>query len=165
MLLAAVVARQRLARLLQRARWLVLALALIFCWATPGVYLLPALGWLSPTLDGAALGATHVARLLVVVALLAVLLETTSVEELVAGLFGLLRPIASLGCDRERIAVRLMLVLQYVERRQTWKLSDWLHSAHEDDEQPIRLVRQPLAIADLGVLAAIGGASVWALLA
>lgn len=167
-LLAAAIARSRFLRLLQRARWLLLALALIFCWGTPGVYVLPELGWLGPTFEGFWLGATHVARLFVVLALLAVLLETTSLEDLVAGLFGLLRPLVCLGFDRERIAVRLMLVLHYVERRPAKKLGDWLHPLHDaESEQPdtIPLVRRALATSDIGVLVALAAASVWVILA
>ena len=40
----------------------------------------------------------------------------TGMEGLVAGLHGLTLPLSWLGLDRGRMAVRLMLVMQYVEQ-------------------------------------------------
>jgi hypothetical protein len=43
-----------------------LALVLVFALATPGIYLLPALGGLGPTEEGMRLGFEHLLRLLLV---------------------------------------------------------------------------------------------------
>ncbi len=102
--------------LLKRSRWLIASLVLLFALATPGVYILPALGGYGPTTEGLWLGMEHLMRLLFVLATLSVLLHLTGVEGLVAGLHGMILPLAWLGLDRSRLSVRLMLVLQYVEK-------------------------------------------------
>ena len=113
---AARLAPQRLHLLLKRTRWLILSLMLLFAVATPGVYVLPSLGSIGPTLEGIRLGFEHLMRLLFVLATLAVLLHVTGVEGLVVGLHGLMQPLSWLGLDRGRVAVRLMMVMHYVEQ-------------------------------------------------
>jgi len=147
-------APQRLGALLWRTRWLITSLVLIFALATPGVYLLPAWGGYGPTVEGLQLGAAHLLRLIFVLATLAVLLQTTGVEGLVAGLHGLILPLAWLGLDRGRVAVRLMLVMQYAEYSgpgRHWR--EWLGSC--DDLHavgPIHLRQTRLALIDYAVL-------------
>ena len=65
---AAWLAPKRLGLLLHRTRWLIVSLVLLFALATPGVYLLPSLGSLSPTDEGLRLGFEHLMRLLFVLA-------------------------------------------------------------------------------------------------
>ncbi|MBZ0131391.1 MAG: energy-coupling factor transporter transmembrane protein EcfT [Rhodocyclaceae bacterium] len=119
----------RLRLLLKRTRWLIASLVLLFALATPGVYILPALGGYGPTAEGMWLGLEHLMRLLFVLATLSVLLQLTGVEGLVAGLHGVILPLSWLGLDRGRLSVRLMLVMQYVEKSppgRHWR--DWLES-------------------------------------
>lgn len=127
--MAAAFARLRFWRLLRRTRWLLLAIFSLFAWATPGVLLLPNIAAMSPTVDGLVLGATHLGRLIVVVASLALLLQTTPSEDLVGAFFSLLAPFRSFGVDRGRIAVRLLLVIEYVESAQPRSWRDWLDPA------------------------------------
>ena len=152
--LAAGFARARLGLLLRRARLLIVSLLLLFALATPGVYLLPALGGLSPTVEGFRLGAEHVLRLLVMLAALALLLESTGVEGLLSGLHGLMGPLAFLGIDRSRIAVRLMLVLHYIEQAppgRRWR--QWLEEGQTvRGPERLGILRQRLTAADLAVL-------------
>lgn len=150
-------APQRLQLLLKRTRWLIVSLVLIFALATPGAYLLPSLGSLGPTQEGLRLGVEHLMRLVFVLATLAVLLQMTGMEGLVAGLHGLTLPLSWLGLDRGRMAVRLMLVMQYVEQAppgRHWR--EWLQGNVAEDE-PIRLRMQvsPLGVADFAVLAGL----------
>ncbi|MCZ7654419.1 MAG: hypothetical protein M5R42_09260 [Rhodocyclaceae bacterium] len=63
--------------LLKRTRWLIASLVLLFALATPGVYILPALGGYGPTAEGMWLGLEHLMRLLFVLATLSVLLQLT----------------------------------------------------------------------------------------
>ena len=143
---AALSARSHFRLLLRRARWLLLSIAVIFALATPGVFLLPELGSLGPTREGAALALTHLLRLALVLAMLAMLLQLTPIEDLVAGLYGLLWPLAWLGLDRERAALRLLLVLRYVElapRGGNWR--EWLEHA----ETPIEAAAMQLRVAPL----------------
>ena len=150
-------AAERLSLLLKRTRWLMLALLLLFAFATPGVYLLPSLGSLGPTEEGIRLGFEHLLRLLFVLSTLAVLLQITGVEGLVAGLHGLILPLAWLGLDRGRVALRLMLVLHYVEQAPAglnWR--EWLGpAAEEGGPQRFVLRRERLGAVDFAVLAGL----------
>lgn len=150
-------APKRLDLLLKRTRWLIISLVLLFALATPGVYLLPSLGSLGPTEEGVRLGFEHLMRLLFVLASLAVLLQVTGVEGLVAGLHGLILPLSCLGLDRGRVAVRLMLVMHYVEQSppgKRWR--EWLQGNVAEGD-PVRLYLQasPLRVADFAVLAGL----------
>lgn len=150
-------APRRLRLLLKRTRWLILSLVLLFAVATPGVYLLPSLGSLGPTQEGMRLGFEHLMRLLFVLATLAVLLQITDMEGLVAGLHGLILPLSWLGLDRGRVAVRLMLVMRYVEQAppgRHWR--EWLQgNAAEGEPVRLRLHASPLGAADIAVLAGL----------
>jgi len=145
---------QRLGVLLMRTRWLIVSLIVIFALATPGVYLLPALGGLGPTEEGVRQGIEHLMRLLFVLATLAVLLQMTGVEGLVAGLHGLILPLAWIGLDRGRVAMRLLLVLQYVEQSppsRHWR--EWLEGADAGQEtRQVSLRRIRLSSIDYAVL-------------
>lgn len=108
-------ARHRAGRLLRRVRVLLLVLWVLFAFFTPGELLIPLLGSAGPTQEGLIAAAMHCVQLLVVVLLVAVLLETTGDQALVAGLMVLARPLAVLGLPVERLAVRMLLVFRYVE--------------------------------------------------
>lgn len=150
-------APQRLQLLLKRTRWLILSLVLLFAVATPGVYLLPSLGSFGPTEEGVRLGFEHLMRLVFVLATLAVLLQMTGMEGLVAGLHGLILPLSWLGLDRGRVAVRLMLVMLYVEQSppgRRWR--EWLQgNVAEGEPVRLRLQTSPLGLADFAVLAGL----------
>jgi hypothetical protein len=158
MVAGAWLAPKRLGLLMKRARWLVASIALLFALATPGVYLLPSLGSFGPTLEGVCLGFEHLLRLFFVLATLALLLQMTGVEGLIAGLHGLMRPLSWLGLDRGRVAMRLMLVMHYVEQsppRRHWR--EWLQGGGEAAvETPrLRLQASPLGAVDIAVLAGL----------
>lgn len=150
-------AQGRLGLLLKRTRWLMVSLVLLFALATPGVYLLPTLGSLSPTEEGLRLGLEHFMRLLFVLASLAVLLETTGLEGLVVGLHGLLLPLSWLGLNRGRVAMRLMLVMHYVEASppgRHWR--EWLRGNATDGAAfRLRLQTSAFGAADFAVLAGL----------
>lgn len=103
--------------MLRRARWLLLSLLLIYSYATPGDPALPALGSLSPSLQGLHGGAMQAWRLALLLATLALLLHACSRENLLSGIYILLRPFRPLGLDPERVAVRLWLTLYYAEQQ------------------------------------------------
>lgn len=151
--------------LLLRTRWLIVSLVLLFALATPGVYMLPLLGSLGPTAEGVRLGLEHLMRLLCVLASLAVLLEMTGAEGLVAGLHGLIRPLSWLGLDRGRVALRLMLVMHYVEQSppgRHWR--EWLRGKAACEETVrLHLQASPLGAADFAVLAGLTLAAVAAI--
>jgi len=150
-------AGQRLALLLLRVRWLILALLALFAFATPGVYVLPALGGFGPSEEGLRLGLEHALRLLVVVSALALLLQLNDIEDLLAGLHGLLWPFEWLGLDRGRVAIRLMLVLRYVEQAPPglhWRA--WLEGPSGTEQaEVLSLRRHKLTAFDVAVLAGL----------
>jgi hypothetical protein len=124
--LAMLFARRRTFLLVRRARWLLLSIALLFALATPGQRLPGALGDFGITQDGLLMAAEHVLRLLLLLASLAALHERLGTEGMMGGLYWLLAPIARWHALRERIVVRLMLVLDHVEDTPgaTWR--EWL---------------------------------------
>lgn len=164
---SAVVAPRRLYVLLRRARWLLLSIGLLFAFATPGEVLLPALGPAAPTYEGVQLAGTHLGRLAIVLALVAALMRFAQPEELVSALHGLLRPLTILGLPRDRIALRLMLVLRYVDeqarsqRRTSWR--QWLSLPAEVGDAPMSIRVHVLRFADIAVLTGLLAASLFAL--
>jgi energy-coupling factor transporter transmembrane protein EcfT len=108
--------RQHAWRLLRRTRWLLVVLLLTYAYALPGDALWPRLGWASPVIEGLQQGTLRIARLVLMLAGLAVLLATTSRPRLIYGLYSLARPLTWFGFDRRAFAVRLGLTLDYVEQ-------------------------------------------------
>ena len=120
--------RRRLLRLRKRIRVLLVASIVLFGFATPGTRLLPGWPMLGLTVDGLALGAAHMARLVMMVAFVAWLMSTLSAERLIAALRTLLSVFHPLGVSSQRLAVRLSLVLDAVgQRHQGWR--DWMTQA------------------------------------
>lgn len=132
MVLALMLARERSLRLLRRIRFLLLAVLVLFAWFTPGEVLLMDFPRLSPTREGLRLALDHAARLLTVVAALAVLLQFLPVPRLVGGLYALCRPFGVIGLSAERLAVRLLLVLRHVETSDRAALRHWRHWLSEE---------------------------------
>lgn len=131
--------RQQTMRLLRRTRWLLLVLLVSYAYTLPGTAWWPTAGWLSPSVEGVQQGVLRAARLVLMLAGLAVLLATTPRPRLVYGLYTLARPLTWLGLDRRAFAVRLGLTLDYVD---TLPLTPrWLDALREplpDDTHPTR---------------------------
>ena len=100
-------------RLVRRTRVLLIALIVLYAFATPGTPVIA--GWQEPTQEGVLSGARQAWRLLLIITALAVLLTRLTREHLLAGIYGLLAPFKPLGLPLERIAVRLWLTLHYAE--------------------------------------------------
>jgi hypothetical protein len=111
---------------MRRARWLLLSIALLFALATPGQRLPGALGDLGITQDGLLLAAEHVVRLVLLLASLAIVHERLGTNGMMAGLYWLLAPLSKWRAMRERIVVRLMLVLDNVENAPSGNWREWL---------------------------------------
>lgn len=115
----------RAGRLIWRTRWLLLSLFVIFAWGTAGE---PAFemfwGVEAPTREGLHEGMQHCGRLLLALVVVAAFLEYLPLAALLSACNHLLRPFARYGCDAERAALRLHLVLHYVEtlpRPRDWR--------------------------------------------
>ena len=128
--------------LLRRTRWLFLSLILIYAFATPGASLLPQWGIFSPTTEGLRSGAMQAWRLVVLLLALALLMASSTRENLLAGLYSLLRPFKVIGASPERIAVRLWLTLHYAEQGTGIKSSDWLRTIQQGMEPPVSTVKE-----------------------
>ena len=102
-------------RYIRRSRWLLLSLLLIYAYTTPGSLLWPALGSFSPSWQGLQYGLLRSARLLLMLASLAILMTCLGRQQLLSGLYQLLFPLKHLGIQVERLAVRLWLTLDYAE--------------------------------------------------
>ncbi len=175
-LVAAVFARVRLARALLRSRWLLLALAGVYGWTTPGEYLWP--GVLAPTHEGLVLGLAQAARLLAIVASLQLLLTNMPRPAIFAGLYVLLRPLEWLGLSRDRLALRLTLTLEMMENllETRHSLRHLLLELHRSPDShaprtvlvPVRVLTAPqrvlllLQLAGIAWMLWIGGFGAWA---
>jgi hypothetical protein len=144
-------ARSDALRLLRRARWLLMAMAVLFIVATPGERLPGPAGTLGVTADGLYQAAEHCLRLVLLLCTLAILLRTLGRVGLLSGLHALLQP---LGRRRERLVVRLMLALEFAESEgaaKPWEL--WLDNAAWDGPRNVRLAVAPLRPVDRLALA------------
>ena len=126
--LAAWRARRRAFRLLARARWLFISLALMFVFGTPGRPLEDIPG---ATIEGFRMAGEHCLRLLLLLVSLASLHEMLGTSGLMRGFYLLLRPVLGQKL-RDRTVVRLMLVLDYAESEKDWRA--WLSNAAEAGE-------------------------------
>jgi hypothetical protein len=124
--LAIFVARRRVMALVRRTRWLLISIAILFAFATPGQRLPGIGGDLGITFDGLLLAAEHLLRLLLLLASLAAVHERLGTTGMMMGLHWLLGPLGQWRTLRERIVVRTLLVLDQVENApvSTWR--EWL---------------------------------------
>ncbi len=105
----------QLQRYARRSRWLLLSLLLVYAYTTPGSLIWPALGSVSPSWQGLQYGLLRSARMLLMLAGLAILMTYLGRQQLLSGLYQLLSPLKYLGIQVERVAVRLWLTLDYAE--------------------------------------------------
>jgi len=102
-------------RLISRTRWLLLILFFGYAYGFPGESVWPPLGNLAPSWEGAQHGAEQAARLIVLLLWLDVLVLCLPAEQLLSGLYQLIRPFSGLGIDPARVALRLGLTLRAIE--------------------------------------------------
>lgn len=145
-------------RILWRARWLLLSIAMLFVWMTPGLLLPGSWGTMGMTEDGLNAAAEHLLRLTAILGMLALLLNRMDRPNLVAGLFALMRPLTCLGVDRGKIALRLMLTLAYVatEKGRDWRAVFQFSEATEGNAV-MYLVSPRWNALDILLLAGLGG--------
>ena len=142
-------ARTRFARLVWKAKWLLLALLVFYAWTIPGTLLFSS--EYSPTLEGLNAGVFRIFRLVLLIGALARLLSEFSSQQLAAGIYILAMPLARLGLDARALAVRLVLALEEVERRPpSGKWMDKLEfpAPHENGAGEIRLLLPSVGLSD-----------------
>lgn len=124
-LVALIMAPSHLRLLLRRSLWLLLTMFAMFGWLTPGT---PLAGIPGASQEGLQLAVENLARLLIALSIVALLLKALTPPELVAGIRGLLAPLALLKISRDRIAVRLALTLNEVESSRSGGSEEPRHS-------------------------------------
>jgi len=122
LVLAMLLAVERTRNLLKRSRWLLLSLAILFLFLTPGEYLPGIGGDLGLTYEGLWHAGEQLSRLLALLASLALLHQQVGTSGLLTGLYCLLGPFAW----RETTVVRLLLVLEFIEQKQQVGWREWL---------------------------------------
>jgi len=99
-----------------RMRWLFLSMLIIYAYTTPGEYLS---NWpidLAPSYEGFGAGFYQIARISLVLAGISLLLTTSTRENLMAGIYTIIKPLSFLNVSPERFAARLYLTLQCIEK-------------------------------------------------
>ena len=156
--LALAYARQRCWRLVRRVRVLLLAIFVLFAWFTPGEAVFAHWPVVSPSKQGVALALEHAGRLLAVVFCVAVLMQYLPSRRLVGAIHALLRPLSRCGVPADRVAIRTLLVLEYVDSdaRTSWR--DWLRDVPLAEHEPVRIPVEPLRMTDflIGALVLCG---------
>ncbi len=142
LVLMAIFAARRGSRLLKRARWLLLSLAILFLFLTPGEFLPGFWGRFGLTYEGLRHAGEQLCRLLAMLASLAVLHQQVGTKGLLAGLYWLLAPFPG----RATTVVRLMLVLEFAEQKQTTGWRDWLAADCVPAEKSAQVQRYSLAM-------------------
>lgn len=100
---------------LRRMRWLFLSIWVLYAFGTPGELIPQFPVNFAPSYEGMELGVQQIEKLMVALAALSILLTNSSKEQLMLGLYMLLKPLEYLGLNIERFAARLLLTLNYVE--------------------------------------------------
>lgn len=152
LLLAARFASRRSKVLLWRSRWLLLSLGGIFLFFTPGEFLPGLAGTLGLTFEGMEQAAVQLGRLLAMLASLALLHEQVGTQGLLGGLYWLMGPVPW----RKTTVVRLMLVLECVEQKQSVSWREWLvpGAANGDMPEQYRLDLPKLQSRDVALMGA-----------
>jgi hypothetical protein len=155
-------ARRRTLALLRRSRWLLVSIAILFAFATPGLLVPGWFGQVGMTQDGVALAAEHLARLVLLLATLALLHERLGSTGFVSGLYWLMTPLGQWRNLRERIVVRLMLVVEKVESGKNLGWRHWLDEIDDGEPSHLEIAATNVSWRDgLVFLAIAGGLGVW----
>lgn len=157
-LLALIVQRRAPFRLLWRTRWLLLVLLFGYAYSVPGEPVWQAWGSVAPTWEGGRHGVEQAARLIVLLLWLDMLVLRLPANELLAGLYQLIRAFSWIGLDPRRTALRLGLTLRAIEDmergrgnlRSLLKL-DFQVDVTQQLPQQIHLRLSPLRFVDVAV--------------
>ncbi|THF67548.1 hypothetical protein E6C76_00225 [Pseudothauera nasutitermitis] len=162
LVLALLLAPVRVQRLVRRVRVLLIAIVVLFAGFTPGEAFFPAWPAWSPSREGVRQALEHAGRLLAVVCCVAILLEKLPTERLIGGLYALSRPLAWAGLSAERVAVRMLLVLRYVDAPGGRGWRDWLADEPATGPEEVLLLRRERFRAwDVVLLAGLIAVSCW----
>ncbi len=102
----------------------------------------------------------HSGRLLAVICIVAALLEHLPADRLVSGLYTLCRPLVVLGVAVDRLALRLLLVLRYVDDAAVEHKRDWRYWLTDDEgvaDTPLHLRFEPFGWRERGLVIGVLG--------
>lgn len=145
-------ARTRARRLVLRVRVLLLVIFVLFAWFTPGTAMLMDWPVLSPTREGLVLALEQSARLLSVVLCVALLMQALPPSRLVGGIYALLKGLERFGLPASRVAVRTLLVLEYVDREKPGGWRQWLFAEGESRHAVVEVPVEPFGLRNWLVL-------------
>lgn len=145
-------APQRSRRLLKRIRFILLAIVILFAGFTPGEAVLVDWPTISPSREGILLAYEHAARVAVVVLFVALLMEYLPPTRLVGALHALMRPLGVVGFPVDRVAVRTLLVLRFVEAKHSPRWDHWISDDSNDLHDAINVARERFGALDICVL-------------
>ncbi|MDH5407570.1 MAG: energy-coupling factor transporter transmembrane protein EcfT [Gammaproteobacteria bacterium] len=126
----------RLFKFLLRLRWFYISIILLYGFLTPGQALLSSLPDLS--IEGLLAGGLQVLCLMMMIFALLVLVSNQSKSQMLGALYWWLYPVKLIRLSREKLALRIMLTMQAVERLQD-KIYDY-QSKQESTNKFQRLV-------------------------
>lgn len=110
-------------QLARKLRWFYLSITILYFWFYPGTDLLPAIGRLSPSVEGVAQALQRVTSLLIIISYSSFLILLTTRDDLISGLQFILTPLQYIGIDSQRFSLRLGLVLAIVPQISVQKYS------------------------------------------
>ncbi|VAW84918.1 hypothetical protein MNBD_GAMMA16-1579 [hydrothermal vent metagenome] len=105
-------------KLLRRMKWFFISITVLYLWFTPGEAIFstgPAWSTWWPTIEGLQQALHRVTALIIIIAAVSLLLKTTSRTQLLTAIYSLAYPFQYLGLSRERLAIRMTLVLGLVD--------------------------------------------------
>ena len=125
-----------------RSRWLFVSLLIVYVGVDPAT-----MRW-GFYAEGINAAIEQIARLAIMIGLLAVLFPKRAVDELVYAIYLVLKPLRRLGISAERIALRIGLTMQFAMREQSRDLLSRLESEHTIDSASVLLHTRPIRHAD-----------------
>ncbi|MGD8483428.1 MAG: CbiQ family ECF transporter T component [Thioalkalispiraceae bacterium] len=132
-------------KLVYRLRWLFVSILIIYAWFTPGTLLIPQWGDFSPYKEGMITGLMRISALIMILLSVSLLVLNQTRNELISSIYWYCRPLSLLGVSRERLAVRLLLTMESVNRLE----AKWLKTADNIDQRNATLQNRYQRIIEL----------------
>jgi len=104
--------------LMRRLKWFYLVMFSIFVFNTPGEHIMNWPFSIKATYEGLEMGLMQVLRIALVLAAVSIILTRNTKQQLMSGLYFIMRQLSLIGLDTQRFSARLWLTLHYVELRQ-----------------------------------------------
>lgn len=149
----------------------------IFVFNTPGQHIPNWPAWAQPTYEGLVAGLKQFVRIATILAVLSLVLINNNKQQLISGLYFLIKPFAYLRLDVKRFSARLWLTLHYVELREEGNdnsliaipkhITDSLHTIFSEDthdEVIVELNKPVFTLVDLAAISCMLLLAVYAML-